>query len=110
MIYRYLIIICILAKKRDDGTYVCRVKGGHCIDITYYDPLEPEKEYFQDVHNIALLSTNIHLKISKLYDGNSTYCHNRDCARKVFRMRGCVASDEFIQQVYKTNKEKNTSS
>ena len=25
-------------------------------------------------------------------------------------MRGCVASDDFIQQVYKTNKEKNTSS
>ena len=49
-------------------------------------------------------------KSEKLYDGNSTYCHNRDCARKVFRMRGCVASDEFIQQVYKTNKEKNTSS
>lgn len=76
------------AMKRDDGSYVCRVKGGHCIDITYWDPLEPEK----------------------LYDDNSTYCHNRDCARKVFRMRGCVASDEFIQQVYKTNKEKNTSS
>ena len=47
MTFNKPIFNCILAQKRDDGTYVCRVKGGHCIDITYWDPLEPEKEHFQ---------------------------------------------------------------
>merc|ERR1711974_569790 len=62
--------------------YKCRVKGGHCIDITYFEP-----------HNI-----------SQMYNGNTSYCHERSCAKQVFRMRGCVASDDFILQVYKANK------
>ena len=61
----------------DNGTYTCGVKGGHCIDITYYDPGPGE-----------------------LLEDNTTYCHSRDCATMVKRFRGCVSSDAFIQEVY----------
>ena len=61
----------------ENGTYTCGVKGGHCIDITYYDPGPGE-----------------------LREDNTTYCHSRDCATMVKRFRGCVSSDAFIQEVY----------
>ena len=102
--------------RKKDGKYVCMVKGGHCIDITYYDPGE---------------------NITKFYEEDQSYCHKRSCAKKTFRldfysantnrpcyhqifstswgvssliqaifeiyqsMKGCVASDDFILEVWK---------
>ena len=70
-------------QRNKNGTYTCGVKGGYCIDITYYDP-----------------------GLAKLYENNSTFCHSRDCAKLRKRFRGCVASDDFIQQVYIQKKKK----
>ena len=88
------------------------VKGGHCIDITYYHPTD---------------------NISTFYEEDQSYCHKRSCAKKTFRkgfecrdlshiiwviydmthiwyndyiiihisMKGCVASDDFILEVWK---------
>ena len=41
------------------------VKGGHCIDITYYDPKE---------------------NITTFYEEDQSYCHKRSCAKKTFRI------------------------
>ena len=68
-------------QRNPNGTYTCGVKGGHCIDIAYYDPGPPD-----------------------LYEKNTTYCHSRSCAKMVKRFRGCVPSDSFIQNVYLSNK------
>lgn len=41
------------------------VKGGHCIDITYYHPND---------------------NISTFYEEDQSYCHKRSCAKKTFRI------------------------
>ena len=51
--------------RKKDGKYVCMVKGGHCIDITYYHPGE---------------------NITTFYEEDQGYCHKRSCAKKTFRV------------------------
>ena len=51
--------------RKKDGKYVCMVKGGHCIDITYYNPDK---------------------NLSKFYEEDQSYCHKRSCAKKTFRL------------------------
>ena len=64
-------------QRNSNGTYTCGVRGGYCLDTTYYDPGPPQ-----------------------MYENDTTFCHTRDCAKMVKRFRGCVASDAFIQRVY----------
>jgi len=63
----------------DENRYYCTVLGGYCIDIVYYNPIN-----------------------NSLIDGYP--CHERSCAKQVFRLKGCAASDDFIIETYKQRK------
>jgi len=63
-----------------EDRYYCKVLGGNCIDIVYYNPI-----------NDSFI--------------NGFPCHERSCAKEIMRFKGCAASDELILETYRQRRQ-----